>query len=40
MKIFGLVVARATKTTFAARVDELLADRPEVGAVAGPMLAT
>jgi transposase len=40
MKIFGLVVVRAKKTTFASRVDALLADRPEVGAVAGAMLAT
>lgn len=40
MKIFGLMVASATKTTFAARVEELVADRPEVEAVVGPMLAT
>ena len=40
MKIFGLVVASATKTTFAARVEELVADRPEVEAIIGPMLAT
>ncbi len=40
MKIFGLVVASATKTTFAARVEELVADRPEVEAVVGPMLDT
>jgi transposase len=40
MKIFGLVVVRTKKTTFASRVDALLADRPEVGAVAGAMLAT
>ena len=40
MKIFGLVVMNATKTTFAARVEELVADRPEVEAIVGPMLAT
>ncbi|MEQ1608154.1 MAG: hypothetical protein ABL956_04170 [Hyphomonadaceae bacterium] len=40
MKIFGLVVASATKMTFAARVEELVADRPEVEAVVGQMLAT
>ena len=40
MKIFGLIVAAATKTTFAARVEELVADRPEVEAIVGPMLTT
>ena len=40
MKIFGLVVASATKTIFTARVEELVADRPEVEAVVGPKLAT
>jgi transposase len=38
MKIFGLVVASTTKTTFATRVEELTADRPEVEAIIGPML--
>ena len=35
IKIFALVVMSATKTTFAARVEELVADRPEVEVVWG-----
>ena len=38
MKIFGLIIASTTKTSFAARVEELMADRPEVEAIIGPML--
>lgn len=40
MKIFGLVVIGVRGTAFAARVDELVADRPEVQAIVAPMLAT
>jgi transposase len=40
MKIFGLVVAGARGTGFAARVEELIADRPEVQSIVAPMLGT
>ena len=40
MKIFGLVVVGVRGTNFAARVEELVADRPEVEAIMSPMLAT
>ena len=38
MKIFGLVVVGVRGTAFAARVEELVADRPEVQSIVAPML--
>lgn len=40
MKIFGLLVVGARGTAFAARVEELAVDRPEVQSIVAPMLAT
>jgi transposase len=40
MKIFGLVATGVRGTAFAARVDELVADRTEVRSIVAPMLAT
>ena len=40
MKIFGLVVVGVRGTAFAARVEELIADRPEVQSIVAPMLGT
>ena len=40
MKIFGLVVVGVRGTAFAARVEELVADRPEVQSIVAPMLHT